>query len=202
MLDSDVSVTVEVPLKVEVMKTVLVDVLPTLLLLPPAVTASPVVLFVLGMGGRTPLSLGVPPEFMDRDVMVTAGRSDACQGGNMRLYLRGQTVVETGITEVVTGQSVTPGPQSRTVTYEVLYAVDTETAGNSCTTATLVTVGGLSSAAVSLMYSRYGSLAWSSPVALTKVRAPPTATAIFLICMFACVWVAVVILVGGRVCWG
>lgn len=101
--DSEASVTVEVPLRVEVTKTVLVEApLPMLLLLPWPVTASPVVLLVpsVPVGGSTPLSAGPLKvgELMETDVRV-----------------RGQMVVPTATTEVVTGQSVTSGPQPVTV---------------------------------------------------------------------------------------
>lgn len=163
ILDLDERVTVEVPLKVEVIVTVLVERVPTLLLLPAPVTASPVVLLVPGKGGITPLSA----DAVDSEVRV-----------------RGQMVVETATTEVVSGQSVTPGPQSRTVMYEVLSTVETETAGNSCTTATLVTTLPLSSvAAVSMVAALRREIRVNSPVAFTDVNAPAAARVTLLNCI-------------------
>jgi hypothetical protein len=59
----------------------------------------------------------------------------------------GQTVVETAVLSVTTatllwrtGQCSSHGGQPRTVTNEVIYAVEVETAGNRSTTTTLVRV--------------------------------------------------------------
>lgn len=138
---------------------VLVEVLE---LLGPAVMASPRVLLVPDVtGGSTPLSVGTTPD-LTVEVKVTENRSAGSQICRQRLYSRGQTVVLIATTEVVKGQSVTSGPQLSTVTYEVLSTVDMETAGNSCTTATWVTV-----APSSVAVSKGRWMKWKAGVILT-----------------------------------
>ena len=166
-LDSLERVMVEVPLRVEVTNTVLVEVLPTLLLLtPPPVTASPVVLLVSETGGM-PLSTGPlsEAELVETEVNVTKLESADSSCVMDERISRGQAVVVTATTEVVRGHDVTSGPQLSTVMYDVLRTVDIETAGNSWTTATFVTMRSLSS------------------VALTAVNAPAAARASFLNCI-------------------